>query len=215
MIFKKTLGPNGTVTTMVSWKAGSREVLPRSLGGLLFCSTAWPKRWSKGCLFEKNENRKWYPRPTFYKSSALGPSKNDPGERFWKNMKKSWKNYRKINGFWLSKTIEKYWKQIFSLIFGHSQKQCKNDAKGDLKRHVFCSKMATWASQVRLILWFVSFWCDANKWWFWDALPLVQKIWIFVRFRTCLLWNRHYFGPAGSPGRHPFRTRDAQGKDTS
>ena len=43
------------------------------------------------------------------------------------------------------KSIEK---QTLFLILGHSQKQWKNDAKGDLKSHALESKMATWASQV-------------------------------------------------------------------
>ncbi len=47
------------------------------------------------------------------------------------------------------KSIEK--QTLFS-IFGHSNKLWKNDAKGDLKSHVLGSKMATWASQVRLIV---------------------------------------------------------------
>ena len=58
MTFKKTVGPNGTVITMDLWKAGSQEVLSRSLGG--FVSTAWAKRLSKGCLFENHENRTWH-----------------------------------------------------------------------------------------------------------------------------------------------------------
>ena len=35
--------------------------------------------------------------------------------------------------------------------------------------------MATWASQVRLILWFLTFWCDAKKSSFVDALPIDRK----------------------------------------
>ena len=41
-----------------------------------------PKMVSKGCVFENHENRKRNQNPTFWKSSALGPSKNGPGERF-------------------------------------------------------------------------------------------------------------------------------------
>ena len=44
---------------------------------------------------------------------ALGPSKNYPRERFWKNMQKQWNIYRKIDGFWWSQTFEKYWKTYF------------------------------------------------------------------------------------------------------
>ena len=35
--------------------------------------------------------------------------------------------------------------------------------KGDLKSHALGSKMATWASQVQLILRFLKFWGDAPK----------------------------------------------------
>ena len=42
------------------------------------CAKVVPQR----CLFENHENRTWYQNQTFQKSSVLGPSKNDPGERF-------------------------------------------------------------------------------------------------------------------------------------
>ena len=133
-MFLKTIGPNGTRITVDSWKAGSRKGRTPYFGGLGFGRLL-------GCLFEKHENWKWHQKPTFYKSSALGPSKNGPGERFWKNIEKLWKNYRKINCFWWSKTIAKYCKKpILLLISGHSKRQWKNDAKGDLKSHVFCQK---------------------------------------------------------------------------
>ena len=40
----------------------------------------------------------------------------------------------------------------------------------------FWSKIATWTSQVQLILWFLTFWGDAEKAWFWDTFPMDQKI---------------------------------------
>ena len=70
---KKTLGQNGTVIYMFLSETGSAEVRPGS---------TWAKGWSKGCPFEKQENRKWHHKPIFYKSSALGASKNGPRERF-------------------------------------------------------------------------------------------------------------------------------------
>ena len=71
------------------------------------------------------------------------------------------------------KPLESIEKQMFFLILGHKK---KNDTKGDLKSHVFGSKMATWASQVRLIVWFLTFCCDAKKSSFLDAFPMDQKI---------------------------------------
>ena len=71
------------------------------------------------------------------------------------------------------KSIEK---QILFLILGHSKKQWKTYAKGDLKSHVLGSKMATWAYQFRLIIWFLKFWCDAKKSSCLDAYPMDQQI---------------------------------------
>ena len=64
----------------------AKRTLPGARG-TRFLAHAWAKRSSKGCLFENHENRTWYQKPTFQKSSALGPIKNGPGERFWKNIK--------------------------------------------------------------------------------------------------------------------------------
>ena len=87
------------------------------------------------------------------------------------------KHHREINGFWWSKTIEKYWKTNTFLDFrSFKKKQWKNDTKGDFKSHVFVSKMATCASQVRLIVWFLTFCCDAKNSSFLDAFPMYQKI---------------------------------------
>ena len=36
--------------------------------------------------------------------------------------------------------------------------------------------MTTWASQVGLILWFLTFWCDAQKSSFFEGTPMVQQI---------------------------------------
>jgi hypothetical protein len=71
------------------------------------------------------------------------------------------------------KSIEK---QTLFLILGHSKKLWKNDTKGELKSHVLGSKMATWASQVWLIVWFLTFCCDAKKSSFLDAFPMDHKI---------------------------------------
>ena len=46
------------------------------------------------------------------------------------------------------------------------------------------------------------------------AGPKNQKNLCILCFRMCLLWNRDYFWPAGPTGRHPFRAREAQGKET-
>ena len=72
-------------------------------------AACYAKMVPKRCLFEKPENRRWLPKTTLYKSSALGPSKNDSRERFWKNMKKQWNNYRKINVFLI---LQNNWKVL-------------------------------------------------------------------------------------------------------
>ena len=80
------------------------------------------KRSSKGFLFENHENRTWHRKPTFYKSSALGPSKNGPGERFWKNMKTLWKHIGISMVFYGPQTIGNIGKQTLFLIWGRTKK---------------------------------------------------------------------------------------------
>ena len=129
---------------------------------------------SKRCLFENYENLKWYQKPIFLKSSALGPSKNGHGE------KQTWNNDEKTIGksifFDGPKPLKSILKLTLFLILGHSKKQWKNDVKGDLKSDFWGSTMATWASQFRLIIWFFTFWCEAKKSSFLDVFPMDQKI---------------------------------------
>ena len=100
------------------------------MGDFFLFSSTWVKMWSKGCPFENHENRKWHPKQTFYKSSALGPSKNCLGERFWKNYEKEIEQSIVFDGPKPLKSIEK---QTFVLIFVHSEKNWKKDAKGTSK----------------------------------------------------------------------------------
>ena len=58
---------------MFSWKSGSREVQPGSSGVLSFLFDG---------LGEKVVQRVPFQKPIVYTSSALGPSKKGPGERF-------------------------------------------------------------------------------------------------------------------------------------
>ena len=112
----------------------------------------------------------------FRKVRRWDPLKTVLGSGF----EKTWKNYEKSMGksmvFDDPKPLKIIEKQTLFLILGHSKKQWKNYAKGDLKSHGFGSKMATWASQFRLIIWFLTFWCDAKISSFLDAFPMDQKI---------------------------------------
>ena len=78
--------------------------------------------------------------------------------------------------FYGPKPLKSIEKQTLFLILGHSKKLRKKHAKGELKSYVLGSKMATWASQVRLIFRFVTFCCDAKKPSFLDAFPMDPKI---------------------------------------
>ena len=172
---KKTTRSKRHINYYGLWKAGSVEVRPRPLGGLLFVSSTWAKRWSKGCLFESHVNRKWHPKQIVYKDSAQGPYKNLLGSRC-ETILKFDEKLLKIIGFWWFKTIEKYWKRNNFLDFRSFEKNEKTMPKETSKVMFWGSKMATCAFQVRLILWFLTFWCDAKKWWFLDALPLAPQI---------------------------------------
>ena len=160
------------------FQKNTRSKLHSNYHGFVKSRVGWSTAWVIRCaFFFRSLGRKGGPTSAFsktmeiengtknntnIKSSALGPSKNGPWERLWTNMKKCLGN--ECFFFWWSKTIGKYWITIYLFsVFGHSRKWWKNDAKGDLGSHVLESKMATWASQVRLILWFWTFSCDAEK----------------------------------------------------
>ena len=171
-MFLKTLGPNsnGTRITVVSWKAGSRKGRSPQfeVPGLV---PAWAKRSSKGCLFENHENRTWHQKTTFHNRSALGPSKNVPGERFWKNIKNLWKNNRKINGFWWSKTIEKYWKTNTFLDFRSFKKTMKNRCRNGSQKSWTIVQNGTRGRPGSIYSSFLSIFGEGEKTWFFDEVP--------------------------------------------
>ena len=121
----------------------------------------WPKMVSKRCLFENPENRKGHLKPTFYKSLALGPSKNSPRQRFWKKKNRKW--IRKWKGFYSLVKLKSIEKQTLSWFLVIHKNDDKTTPKGTVQILFWGSKMATRASQVRLIFWFWTFWCDAKK----------------------------------------------------
>ena len=106
--------PNGTVIIIVSWKAGSAPRTRLAGKRSWFWMNFWSKRWSKGWLFGNQTfktNRDWNPLKL-----TLGAVLKKHENRL--------NNYRGINGFWWSKTIEQYWKkQTLFLILGYSRKQ--------------------------------------------------------------------------------------------
>ena len=111
----------------------------------------------------------------FKKVRRWDPLKTFPGSGFQKTWKSYEKNIGKSMVFDGPKPLKSIEKQTLFLILGYSKKQWKNDAKGDLKSHVFRSKMATWASQYRLIVWFLTFWCGAKKSSFLNAFRWTNK----------------------------------------
>jgi hypothetical protein len=58
--------------------------------------TSKSQRHPQRCHFLNSENLKGHQKTSFCKKSALGPSKNGPQERFGKQIKKQWKNDRKM-----------------------------------------------------------------------------------------------------------------------
>ena len=142
--------------------------------------------WTTSCFFDCSGEKvvqrvpfrkpwKWKMAPTkqlFVKVRHWDPLKAVLGSGF-ENTRKTKKHYRKINSFWWSKTIEKYWKTISFLKFWSFPKTMKKPWQRGSRQSFFGSRIVTWASQVRLIFWFPTFWCDAPKWCFLDALPLV------------------------------------------
>ena len=171
-MFLKTLGPSGTRITVVSWKAGSRKGWPPPLGAVHFwCHLG--RKWSpKGAFLKTMKIENDTKNQLFWKVRRWDPLKTIPGSGFGKTLKIDEKTIGKSMVFDSLKQLKSIEQQSLFLILGHSQIRWKNYASGDLKSDVLESKMATWASQVRLILWFLTFWCDAKKSLLWDALPM-------------------------------------------
>ena len=95
--FWKPVSPNGTVITMVSWKAGSRQGRPAQesiTAKFRICGRTWCP---KGAFLKIPKTEKGTPKQTFYKRSALGPSKNGPHPgAVWKKHETSMKIDRKM-----------------------------------------------------------------------------------------------------------------------
>ena len=115
---------------MVSWKAGSRQGRSPSTGVLDLWSLLGRKVVSKRCLFENSENRTWHPKPTFYKSSALGPSKNSPRERFLINMKNNESPIGNWEGFYGPPKLKDIEQQTLFLILVTHENDEKTMPKG-------------------------------------------------------------------------------------
>ena len=136
------------------------------------------------------------------------PLKTVPGSGFvrtWKINEKTIGKTKVSDGPKQLKNIEK---KTFSWW-----KKCKKRCQRGPQSHVFSYKMVTWASQVRLILWFLTFWCDAKKSSFLDAFPMdrqIQKIRAVERQRVektpSSIPQRQVSGRQGSPGPIESRT---------
>ena len=89
MLLLKTLGPNGTVIIMVSWKAGSRQGGPaRETLGLFGAFVA--ENGVQKVPFENPEIKNGTEIKLFIKVQHLDPLKTLPGSGFentWKSMK--------------------------------------------------------------------------------------------------------------------------------
>ena len=153
-LFLKTLGPNGKVITMVSWKAGSREVQPGRLGALLLFRLLRRKGDPKDAFLKTMKIENGSNDQLFIKVRHLDPSKMVQRSGFPPKMKSG----RNINGFWWAKTIGNYWKTDNFLDFWSCTKIFKKRCQmGDSKVMFWGSKMTTWASEVRVIIWFLTF----------------------------------------------------------
>ena len=153
----------------------AKRTLP-AVRGTRSVAPAWAKRSSKGAFLKTMKIEHGTKNQLFRKVRRWDPLKTVPGNCF----EKTWKIYEKTIGKSIvldgQKPLENIEKQTLFLILGHSKKLWKKDTKGDLKSHGFGFKMATWASQVRLIVLFLTFCCDAKKSSFLDAFPMKQQI---------------------------------------
>ena len=124
-MFLKTLGPNGTRITVVSWKAGSRKGRSPYFGGLGFWRLLGRKGHPKGALLTTMKIENGTQNQLFRKVRRWDPLKTVPGSGF----EKTWKIYEKtigksmvLDGPKPLKIIEK--QRLFS-IWSHSKKKVK------------------------------------------------------------------------------------------
>ena len=151
---------------MVPWKAGSVRGWFKYRSSVPLCDVLGEKGCPKGAFLKIPKIVKGTKNQLFIKKFGTGTLYKWSWGAVLNKHEKSMEN-RSDNQYLLM--LQKVWKYKNTkniLFFGHSPKLWKNYTKGDLQSHVLWSKMATWASQVRLILWFLMFLGDAPKWWF-------------------------------------------------
>ena len=119
--------------------------------------------------FRKSRKLKMAPKSNFSRTS-----KNGPGSGF----DKTWKNFEILIGTWMFLEAKNMYQLLVlqrSSCFCNFLKKSKDRCKKGCWKSRFSSKMATWASQLRLILRFVAFWCEVKKPCFWDRPNNYQK----------------------------------------
>ena len=162
-MFLKTLGPNGTRITVVSWKAGSRKGRSPYFGGLGFGRLLGRKGRPKGAFLKtmkiENGTKKQFVR----KVRRWDPLKTVSGSGF----EKTWKIDEKTIGKSIvldgPKSLKSIEKQTLFLTLGHSKKQWKIDAKMAPQSHEKLSTMERGGDQDRFILRFYRFLEKAEK----------------------------------------------------
>ena len=130
MTLKKTPGPNGPVITMVSWKAGSVEVRPGSLGIL---SSFFRPLGRKGAFLKTMKIENGTPKQLFIKVRHWDPLKTGPRSGFEKTWKINENAFGKSMFFDGPKPLKSIDKQTLFLILGHSHKWWKAIPKGTSK----------------------------------------------------------------------------------
>ena len=105
---KKTRGPNGTVITIVSWKAGSREVMPRSTGELFSFRLFGRKGGPKSPFLKPWESKMAQTKQLFITSWHWAPLKTV----LWSGFEYTWKiNENILETQWFLK-VSNHWKVL-------------------------------------------------------------------------------------------------------
>ena len=162
-MFWKTLGPNGTRITVVSWKAGSRKGRSPEFGVLGFWRLLGRKGRPKDVFWKTMKIENGTKKQLFIIGRRWDPLKTVLGSGFEKTLKICEKTIGKSmvsDGIKPLKSIDK---QTLFLTSGHSKKQWKIDAKMAPKSHEKWSKIEPGGAQDRFILRFYWFLEKAKK----------------------------------------------------
>ena len=170
-MFWKTLGPNGTRITLVSWKAGSAPGCSESLGVVGF----WRLLGQKGCPKDAFLNIMKIGNGTqiqlFRKVRCWDLLKTVPGSGFEKTLKIYENTIGKSMFFDGLKPLKSIEKQTFLDFRSFKKKTMKNRCQNESQKSWKIIQNGARGRPGSIYSWFLSIFGEGEKTWFFDEVP--------------------------------------------